>query len=251
MKRYKKVLSALLSALFVLSTVLLADPVSAKAEDMEVPKSVIFTGETGYIASFRISGIPKGTQIDASSIKSSDTSVVALYNIYESVYSTNVTWDGTGYIELYYEAKGFGTAKFTYKIGSKKYTTKVTVKKGKGDVSGDYVNPLSKLTISGVNKGKNLASKFKKVNCSENLKLASTQKKAKVTAKAKDGWKITSISVYDFYEDGSHYIDQYSLDDISISFDKLVFEKASGVNHEVQIGCEKDGRSVYLWVDFK
>ncbi len=250
MNRYKKVLCVLLTAFLVLSIVIMAKPVDAEAADMEVPKSVTFSGMKGNIASFRISGVPKSTQIDAGSIKSSDTSVAEFYTVYESVYSKDVTWDGLGYIEIYYEVKGYGTSKITYKIGSKKYTTKVTVKKGKGDDSGDYVNPLSKFTISGVNKGKNLASKLKKVNYIDDMKLASTQKKAKVTAKVKDGWKITSITIYDFYEDGSHSIDQYSVDDTSVSFDRLVFEKASGVSHEVQIGCQKDGKSEYIWVNF-
>ncbi|MBP5159376.1 MAG: hypothetical protein ILP10_03660 [Lachnospiraceae bacterium] len=254
MKRYKKVLSALLSALLVFSIVLSANPVSAKAADMEVPKSVTFTGAVGNIASFRISDIPKGTQIDAASIKSSNTSVAALYNVYDSVYSTDVTWEGKGYAEIYYEVKGFGTAKFSYKIGSKKYTTKVTVKKGSGDASSNYVNPLSKLTISGVNSGKNIASKLKKYNYVENLKLASTQKNAKVTAKAKKGWKITSITIYDYYADGSHNIQQYSLNDTSVTFDRLVFEKTSGVSHEVSLSLQKGEngeKSEYVWINFR
>ena len=98
---------------------------------------------------------------------------------------------GSGYsysIEL--RAKKAVSANISFKIGSKKYTSKVTVKA--------YTNTISSLTVTGVKNGSssNLAGKFKNESYSD-LKLSKNVKNATVTCKAVSGWKIVRIGTFD------------------------------------------------------
>lgn len=86
----------------------------------------------------------------------------------------------------YTERKKAGTSTVFFKIGSKTCKTKVTVKK--------YTNPVKSLTISGVNSGKTLKSKFKS-SSSASGKLTTTTRNAKIVLKAADGWKIQDLSL--------------------------------------------------------
>ena len=70
-------------------------------------------------------------------------------------------------------------------------------------------------------------------------------------ALSKIGWKVNSIYYCDSYEDGSHSISMYSIDDSSASLDNLKFEKSSKITHQVQLELTKGDNSQYIWIEFK
>ncbi len=249
MKKIRKILCAVLAVAIVFSVMTAANPATAKAADLDAPKKMTVTVPKGYTFSLDIRNIPKGSQIDVTSVKSSDEKVAKIYSVAERAYSKDVEWESYGYAYIYMEATGFGTTKVSYKIDGKKYTTKVTVKEGKGSNS-NYTCPVDKFTISGVNSGKNIASKFKKNYYIENAKLGSAQKNGKVNIKAKKGWEIDSIYVINSEEDGSHTLNVYSIKDTTASVDKLVFGKGKGMSNEVQVSFVKGDESVYIWISF-
>ena len=83
-----------------------------------------------------------------------------------------------------------GTAKVSYKIGKKSYTVTLKVKA--------YVNPVTTITLTGVNKGKNFASKCKTYMPYEpSLSFPSVVKSATLKVVPKTGWKLRDVSFYD------------------------------------------------------
>lgn len=151
-------------------------------------------GGVGY-ANISVSGFAKGKGIVKSSVKSSNPSVATAHTLSKS--STEyqkLSKEGSSgsyyydYIEL--GLKKAGTAKITYKVGSKACATTIVVKK--------YENPFKSLTITGVNGGKNLASKYK-TTAFPMVKGGKKAGKIKVAAKA--GWKVKSIN----YDNNTKY----------------------------------------------
>ena len=130
------------------------------------------TGETS--GSIDVKGMGKSQKIIKSSVKSSNKSRIKI-----SYVSTNM---------ITYTVKKPGTAVISFKIGSKKYRTKIYGKK--------YQNPAKSVVITGVKNGArtNLASLTNKNTSSKQLHLKKTVKNPKVQVKAGKGWKIQWIS---------------------------------------------------------
>ncbi len=131
-----------------------------------------------------------GQPIKLSSLKSSKSSVVEVTGIDNDDYCSFID----------FKAKKPGMAKITFKVGSKTYTSTVTVK--------NYKNPAKTVQISGVNKGKNIASKSKNKNYVDNLKLSKTTKKAKLKVKAASGWELEMVNFYD-NTNGKQIVDKF------------------------------------------
>ena len=176
MKRMKKQMITLLTMMLMTA----AFAVSAQAAP-KVPKSQTLymkpapwskTGETS--GSIDVKGMGKSQKIIKSSVKSSNKSRIKI-----SYVSTNM---------ITYTVKKPGTAVISFKIGSKKYQTKIYGKK--------YQNPAKSVVITGVKNGArtNLASLTNKNTSSKQLHLKKTVKNPKVQVKAGKGWKIQSVS---------------------------------------------------------
>ena len=90
---------------------------------------------------------------------------------------------------IYLKTVKSGKAVVRVKNGSKTYNTKIRVYK--------YVNPLKSLTITGVNNGKSVHSKFNKAT-KVSGSIQKNVSNGTVTAKEKDGWDITELHVYDY-----------------------------------------------------
>lgn len=177
-------------------------PVTADAA-VSYPKeqTLYMTSTSGnsYL-SFYVGGLKKSETIGKSSVKSSDKKICApwyleratsTYSYKTQYYDGQKPYSSSSSSYGYYiglQAKKTGTAKISFKVGSKTYTSKVKFKK--------YTNPLKTVKISGVNNGNNVASKLKNSNYCSTLKLTKTTKNATVTVKPNSGWKVQSIEVY-------------------------------------------------------
>lgn len=85
--------------------------------------------------------------------------------------------------------KKAGTSTISFKIGKKKYQTKIIAKK--------YVNPVRFLTISGIKDGDNtdLADLTKNFDMAQSIRPYKTvDKNAKIQVEAINGWKIKNIN---------------------------------------------------------
>ena len=80
-----------------------------------------------------------------------------------------------------------GVATVKYKIGSKKYTTKVKVL--------PYTNPVKKITLTGVNGGGNFAALTQKENYAS-VKLPADVAGSTLKITPKKGWKISYVRFY-------------------------------------------------------
>lgn len=200
MKRMKKIWGVLLA------TVLLVTMFSSTAfAAISVPKSQTVYLRSKYergisytgIVGIAVDGMTKKQKITKSSVKSSNTSVIAPTSMYRSASDYSYQYfDNSGndssrssaysYIDL--QAKKPGTATVSFKIGSKTYKTKVTVK--------NYVNPAATIKIPGVNSGKNIASKFNS-DTYESGKQTKTAKSGKIRVKAASGWKLVRVYIDD------------------------------------------------------
>lgn len=191
----KKVFAAAL-ALTVMFTMLA--PVTAEAAVTYNKSQTLYrTSKSGtsYMTIY-VSGLTKSQTIKKSSVKSNKTGVARPWYLSRSIssykteyFSNNVKEDSNNYYSygIGLELKKAGKAKISFKIGSKTYTSTVTVK--------NYTNPLSSVTITGVNGGKNIASKLNSSSSCSTLKLTKTTRNAVVKVKPKSGWKVTSINV--------------------------------------------------------
>ena len=199
-KTFKKLTCIILTAIMVCTT--MAFTVSAASgPSYSTSQTVYMTSKnsTGNYVSIYVGNLTSSQKITKSSVKSSNNAVAQPRSLYRSTYTyenqyltgNDKGYKGSGYsysIEL--NAKKAGNANISFKIGSKKYTSKVTVKA--------YTNPISSLTVTGVKNGSNsnLAGKFKNESYSS-LKLSKNVKNATVTCKSASGWKITRIGTYD------------------------------------------------------
>ena len=199
-KTFKKLTCIILTAIMVCTT--MAFTVSAASGPSYSKRQTVYMTSKNSNSSYTsiyVGNLTSSQKISKSSVKSSKSAVLAPYSLYRNTYSYENQYfesgmkgnKGSGYsysIEL--RAKKAGSANISFKIGSKKYTSKVTVKA--------YTNPISSLTVTGVKNGSssNLAGKFKNKNYSS-LKLSKNVKKATVTCKAASGWKIVRIGTFD------------------------------------------------------
>ncbi len=191
----KKVFVAAL-ALTVMFT-MLAPATAEAAVTYNKSQTLYRTSKSGTsYTSIYISNLTKSQTIKKTSVKSDKTSVAKPWYLSRSIssykteyFSSNMTGDSNNYYsyDIGLELKKAGKAKISFKIGSKTYTSTVTVK--------NYTNPLSSVTITGVNGGKNIASKLSSSSSCSTLKLTKTTRNAVVKVKPKSGWKVTSISV--------------------------------------------------------
>ena len=192
MKKAMKKMMALVLTAAVLATA--AMPVSAA---ISRPKTLAtYLGPDGKgDDSINISGLKSDQSLTPENVKTSAKSVVGLEYINNSTHKTEFNyWSGenasggtTRESTIGLILKKPGKSTISYTIGTKTYTTKVTVLK--------YVNPLSSLTITGINNGKTIHKKFAK-NKYATIKLPKTVSKARITAKARSGWAVKSLSVY-------------------------------------------------------
>ena len=189
MKKFSKLMLGIVAGLMVFVSV----PAMAKAApSCPATETIVFnsTTETNRYTCVSIENLTKKSKI--TDVKSSNKAVVEFRRVcyHHSSYSTSYS-DGTdaqdyksyyAYIEL--TAKKAGTATLTYKVDGKKYTTKVVVK--------PYKNCLESLQVTGINSGKNIASKYKKSHevYSRNSKAYS---RIKIVAKAKSDCTIDRL----------------------------------------------------------
>lgn len=205
----KKLLGLALAAAMAVSA-LSPMAVSAAGPSVQANQTVYQTAKSGSSStqSIYVYDLTKSQTIKKSTVKSSDSKVAKLYALQKSTYSTS---DKTEYYESGMKDSNYsyndysylirlrllkaGKTTVSFKIGSKTYKTNLTVM--------GYTNPLSSVKITGINKGKSVASKLNKQN-SANLTLKKTAKNAVISLKAKKGWKITDVSMT-YYKDNGGY----------------------------------------------
>lgn len=104
------------------------------------------------------------------------------------------TTDKYTYGYIYGKARKLGSCSVSYKIGSKTYKTKVTVKK--------YVNPVRSISITGLRcKNKpNLASLTNNMVDTRKIEVPKTIKRPRLKVSAKDGWEVIFIRYEDNYK---------------------------------------------------
>lgn len=165
-KTFKKLTCIILTAIMVCTT--MAFTVSAASGPSYSKRQTVYMTSKNSNSSYTsiyVGNLTSSQKISKSSVKSSKSSVLAPYSLYRNTYSYENQYfergmkgyKGSDYsysIEL--RAKKAGSANISFKIGSKKYTSKVTVKA--------YTNPISSLTVTGVKNrsSSNLAGKFKR-----------------------------------------------------------------------------------------
>lgn len=197
----KKLLTKALGVVLSLAVAVsfLAPTTALAADNVQAPKNVTIyrTSKNGTsYDGFYVTGLTKSQKIKKSTVKSKNSKVVALDCIerhetnsgyltefFNGAKDNGYSWeDYEYYIGL--ELKKAGTAKIEYKIDNKKYETKVTVK--------NYENPLKTIKITGINSGKNIASKLNKQNSAE-LKLKKSPKDAVINLTSNKNWKVTNV----------------------------------------------------------
>lgn len=191
MRRFKHIAAFALSAIMAVSlsaTAFAADTVVMYRGSATKPSSINLTVERG---------------VKLSSVK---TDVPWLNPQFVDSYSGEIERiDGNtspyGGSEIELKASGIGTAKVTYEAGGKSYTKDVTVL--------PYTNPIKSITVSALNKGKNMASKTNKSNVTTDIKATSTKSSQSVKVTAKTGWKISYIG-YTSLSTGQHTMKLYS-----------------------------------------
>lgn len=202
---FQKILVSMVA--FAMVAVMLA-PLTVEAAPYYSEKEVYYlNSKTGSsYGSVYIGNISKGQKI--LSVSSSNKKVVKPtgYSNYTNTqsYKNLVDKDGNssynsryGYGELKLLKPGKATV--SVKVGKstsscKTYKTQVTVKK--------YENPIKSLKITGISSGKNIYKKFNNQSynsgtISKNIKSA----KVSVTANKDNGWRIQSISFYNYKND--------------------------------------------------
>lgn len=184
MKRLKQILCF---TLVLALTFIMLPAKQAKAEIVAPSTKVIFVGDS---TSIDVSGLTAKNKL--SSPKSSNSSVVQIIsysnssNAHKSVKVADEGYNGNTsyyYGSVTIKAKKAGTATVSYKIGSKTYKTKVTVKK--------FTNPVKSITLTNVNGGKNFASRFKSNVSYTSLTLKNGTLKLSLTTNS--GWKLTGV----------------------------------------------------------
>lgn len=199
MKRFtSKIISFALAAAFAVTSV----PMTAQAAPSVPSSGIVYMASTDSPTYTSLSIYNLGKSDRFKSVKSSSKSVAEIYSssYTNGSYNTKTVYvdknmKDYNYNSSYYDGaiglklKKAGKTKISFKIGSKSYSTQLTVKK--------YTNPAKSITISGVNSGKNFASKTKS---SKNAAIKVTKKSsnAKIAISAQKGWKVSKISFYNY-----------------------------------------------------
>ena len=194
MKKFSKLMLGIVASMMVFVSV----PAMAKAApSCPTTATTAFssTTETSRYAGVYISNLTKKSKI--TDVKSSNKAVVEFRRVKYLHASSSTTYsdgsDGYGsndyyaFIEL--TAKKAGTATLTYKVDGTKYTTKVVVR--------PYKNCVESLKVTGINSGKNIASKYSK-NSYAYFKNSKAYSRIKIEAKAKTGCTVNSIYLYNY-----------------------------------------------------
>lgn len=205
MKSFRKRITSLAVAL-LLAMVMIPSAVVEAA--VTIPKSVtVYQSDKSNQSSvtFSISGLTSKQSIAKSSVKSSNKTVAEptyldhYTNTYKTEYFNGQKATSGSYktANLSFMSKKSGTSTISYKIGSKTYKTKITVKK--------YVNPVKSISLFGIKNGKstNLAGLLKSAN-NTSVKLGATKKNQTIKVTAASGWKIQTLSFYN-YKTGASY----------------------------------------------
>ena len=195
-KRYTKQIVALVLAAFLIVSILPAGKVEAASKIKYDKKVVAYYHEKDDMnyTHINITGLTKKQKVK--NVTSSNSSVVTLGSISKSFDRTKTvkvdknayanTWSsGSSTIVLY--IKGVGTATVSYKIGSKTYKTKVTIKK--------FASPSTSIIITGLNDGKNMNTQIDwadRYNDMDSVDAANS----KLTVKTRKGWKMTDVDFY-------------------------------------------------------
>ena len=199
MKKFLKKLSYALLVLFVIFGVM---PLAVNAKsgiNYDRKKTLYMSGknETLGVATIFIEGVPNTQNISKSSVKIiSGKNIVSLsdFSRYIENYSTEYFVKGkraqknvNRRYSISLTTKRTGIAKISFKIAGRTYTSTIKAL--------PYVNPISNLTVTGVQNAsdKNLAGKFKNDN-SANIRVMKAQKNAIITCNAAKGWKITTLT---------------------------------------------------------
>lgn len=242
----KKVSAKVFTMLLAVAFVLIAVPVKAQAA-VHPPKEVtVYASSTKNIYSwnsFDLPGIKKTAKI--TSVKSDKPSVVkpASVNQSETSYKEHKLNKefGSDYKDSHNSASisfvvyKTGSAKISYKIDGKKYTTKVKIL--------PYKNVIKKLTVAG---GKNLASNFKEQGYASAKKFTSDKKSVKIDVSAISGWKVTSIEVSNNTSGKSIRMSNYSHPKTSISYNAGNIKKGDDCSIYVYLVEKKTGRSMSI-----
>lgn len=242
MKAFVKRISVVFMALLLTVTMI---PAAAEAAVSAPSSTTVYrTTKTGTSSvSIYVSGLTSKQSIAKSSVKSSKSSVAAPYSVTNSS-STSKTqyWNGSKdyssssrYGSISLTAKKAGTSTVSYKIGSKTYKTKLTVK--------NYVNPVKSLTVSGISG--NLASKFKSYSWA-NAKIASSKSNGTVKVTAASGWKITSVDLYNSKTGISRSVSAYGAPVSSATLYTGSMKKGTAGYVSVSLRNTKNGGTLYL-----
>ena len=161
-------------------------------------------------------------------VKSSNPSVAKLLEVSNSTYksayysdsSTHTYKSGTIVCNL----NKPGTSTISFKIGNKTYKSKIKVLK--------YVNPVSSLTITGVNGGKTIHKVFNKKNETD-YKISKAVSNAKVKVKARSGWYISSVRVRrgtKYYSSGENFYHNTALSTLTVRAAKIAKNDSIEIN---------------------
>ncbi|MCD7737011.1 MAG: hypothetical protein LUI07_08650 [Lachnospiraceae bacterium] len=243
MKRMMKKLTGIVIALTMLFSAIPASAAISVESDQVLYMTSTSSSTTSY-ASIYVSGLSSSQKITQSSVKSSKTSVASVYSLdryasssnyyyYES--KTSSSSSGTS-SSIGLKLKKAGTATISFKIGSKTYKSKITVK--------SYTNPVKSITISGVNSSKTFASKTKSSNSVSGLTLSKTTKNAKISVTAKSGWKVRYISLYNSDTGENYSYSNYSNPKTSASMNLGTLTKGKSYSVYVTFVNTSNGASL-------
>lgn len=197
----KNVINKLILMAFAMVVLVAATPVATKAAPYVSESFTAYYQGYESSGSIYIGNLKKDSKI--TSVKSSNTKVaVPTTKSFTAYTSTAIAKNYSNYKDYYgyvnFSYKKAGKATLSFKVDGKTYKVKVTINK--------YTNPAKSIKINGTE----VASKFDKKGSVEVKKIKKNVKNAKITAKAKSGWKITSINIYDQKDYHTANINNYS-----------------------------------------
>ena len=195
--------------------------------------------------SISVWGLTGSQSLKKANVKSSAPSVVKLgsvsnYNNKTDYYNNNNPYTSKS-STIYFSVGKPGTSTISFKIGSKTYKSKVKVLK--------YVNPLSSLTVTGVNGGKTIHTKFNK-KTEVDQKVSKSISNANITVKAKNGWAVTYVNTYNPKTRTNNSISNYT-DVSSLTLKNVRIPKDAGVNLYVTLQNKSNGGNISLELVFR
>ena len=234
MKKNSKIrlLSAFL-ALFLMfgSLAFRTEPVKA---DVSTPTTINYQwyGGKGIIIPIELYGLSRTNMLMPTTVKSSNKKIAEVDYSSLTQYADPESYSDSAVIGLRVRKAGMVTVSYT--IGSTPYTTIVNIQKVTSSAS--FLNPVSSLTVGGVNKGKNLVSKLKKGYTSK-LPLKST-KASTLQVATNTGWTLTGVYLYDRNKKETRYRSYSFKSGESVVIDLAELKKASGTTHQLYLYFE-------------